>query len=475
MISSPPGACRQKTDHLFFAVYRTTFDKKSLFWLKGYTSMQQTRSFEEIPFVELPSDYQTNVGPFLARTYDRSGPIFRSTFFGTPVVYMIGPEANRFVLASHRQAFAHRQGWWQVVEMFGDGLLTMDGSEHDDHRRMMNPAFTISYMDHYLPIMNRSIRARSADWAARGTVDVYEEARKITFDVAAEALTGLQAGPEVDNFRDTFVQILNLGMVALDDDDYTRRLGQLKEHLYTLLLPKIQERRHHPTNDVLGMLVQARDDTGRALSDEQLFAHTNILLVAGHETSTSLVSWLLYLLTQNPDYLQRVLAEQTALLDDTAEPTLEAIKHMKVLENALSEAERLYPPVGNGPRGTFEEVVFHGYRIPADTRVFYSIAASHLIASIFANPTTFDPDRFAPPREEHKKVPYALVGFGGGPRICIGTNFAKVEIKAMVSHLLRRYQFELVPNQRIEQLYRGTGMPIQGIKMFVSEKQRVRA
>jgi cytochrome P450 len=119
----------------------------------------------------------------------------------------------------------------------------MDSSEHDDHRRMMNPAFTISYMDHYLLIMNRSIRARSADWAARGTVDVYEEARKITFDVAAEALTGLQAGHEVDNFRDTFVQILNLGMVALDDDDYTRRLGQLKEHLYTLLLPKVQERR----------------------------------------------------------------------------------------------------------------------------------------------------------------------------------------------------------------------------------------
>lgn len=90
--------------------------------------------------------------------------------------------------------------------------------------------------------------------------------------------------------------------------------------------------------------------------------------------------------------------------------------------------------------------MFHGYRIPADTLVFYSMAASHLIASIFVNPTTFDPDRCASPREEHKKVPYALVGFGSGPRICIGTNFANVEIKAMVSQLLRRYQFELVPN-----------------------------
>jgi retinoid hydroxylase len=435
--------------------------------------MHQSQSFEEMSFVELPSNYQTDLGPFLARTYDHYGPIFRSSFFGQPVVYMVGPEANRFVLASHRQVFSHRQGWWRVVEMFGDGLLTMDGTEHDQHRRMMNPAFTISYMDHYLPIMNRIIRERTADWASRGVVDVYEEARKITFDVAAEALTGLHAGPEVDQFRDIFVQILNLGMVAIDADDYQRRLTQLKGRLYEVLLPKIQERRQHPTNDVLGMLVQARDDAGRALSDEQLFAHTNILLVAGHETSTSLSAWLLYLLTQHPDYLQRVLDEQTALLDDSAEPTLEAIKQMKVLENALSEAERLYPPVGNGPRGTFEDFEFHGYRVPAGTRVFYSIAASHLIGSIFANPSVFDPDRFAPPREEHKKVPYSLVGFGGGSRICIGTNFAKVEIKAMVSQLLRRYQFGLVPGQTIVQLYRGTGMPVRGIKMYVSGKQHV--
>jgi len=108
--------------------------------------------------------------------------------------------------------------------------------------------------------------------------------------------------------------------------------------------------------------------------------------------------------------------------------------------------------------------------LQAGSYVFYSIAASHLLPTIFANPTKFDPDRFAPPREEHKKNPYALVGFGGGPRICIGVNFAKVEIKAMVSHILRHYQLELVPNQQIIQYYRGTGMPLNGIKMRVQQR-----
>jgi len=143
---------------------------------------------------------------------------------------------------------------------------------------------------------------------------------------------------------------------------------------------------------------------------------------------------------------------------------------MKVLENALSEAERLYPPVANGPRGVVEDVEFHGYHVPAGTMAFYSIVASHMLPHILPHPMVFDPDRFAPPREEHKKHPYALVGFGGGPRICIGINFAQVEIKAMVSHILRHYQLELASNQEIIQFYTVTGSPLHGIKMRVSAK-----
>ncbi len=434
-------------------------------------TQSQLRTLRDIPEVMLPEDYPTNMGPFLAKMYEEHGPIFRANLFFGEVVYLVGPEANKFVLSTHRQFFSHHEGWGKwfgVSYLFGNGLLTMDGEEHDQHRKMMNPAFTISYMDSYLPIMNRIIRERIASWAEQGEIDIYEEARKITFDVAAEALTGLQAGPEVDEFREIFVNILNLGMVAENEEDYNRRMAVLQTRLHSLLIPKIQERRAHPTSDVLGMLVRARDEHGNALSDEQLIAHTNILLVAGHETSTSLSAWLLYQLTQNPDYTKRVLDEQWSIFSGNEEPTLEDTKKMKVLENALSEAERMYPPVANGPRGVSEGFEFNGYYVPAGTHVFYSIVASHLLPSIFTNPTQFDPDRFASPREEQKKNPYALVGFGGGPRICIGVNFAKVEIKAMVSHILRRYKLELTPDQEIIQFYRGTGLPLNGIKMRVT-------
>lgn len=431
--------------------------------------MGTARPFKDIPFVQLPSNFPTTIGTFLVNMYGQYGSILRTMYLGKPVVFLVGPEANHFILYNNRLKFSHHQGWGQfygVLDVYGDGLLTMDGVEHSQHRQIMNPAFAINYMARYLPLMNGIIRKRITHWIERGEIDVYQEARKITFDVAAETLIGLETGPEVDRFRELFVHLLMQGMRA--------RISRLKDEVSHLLQLKIQERRTHPADDVLGLLVQARDSAGKALSDEQIIAHINILLIAGHETSTSLSAWLLYLLSQHPDYMQRVLAEQEELLgkDVDVDPTLDDIKRMKELDNALSEAERLYPPIATGPRGALEDFVFNGYSIPAGTQVLYCIAASHLLPGIFAEPARFDPDRFAPPREEHKKTPYALVGFGGGPRICIGINFAKVEIKTMVTHILRQYCLELLPNQEIIQFYRATGMPLHGIKMRICERKR---
>ncbi|HZC05781.1 MAG TPA: cytochrome P450 [Ktedonobacterales bacterium] len=434
------------------------------------------KPFEQIPLVELPDDYQTRTGPFLAEMYRKHGPIFRASNFNMDIVYLVGPEANRFVLLSDRLKFSHHEGWgklFSVSYLFGDGLLSMDGPEHDAHRRIMNPAFAISYMDRYVPLMNRIIRERIATWGERGEVDVYEEARKITFDVAAEALTGLRAGPEVDRFREVFSQMLMLGMMVSSQQEWDTRMTALRAELDSLIRPKIAARRAHPTDDILGLLVTAKDSSGQPLSDERIIAHANILLVAGHETSTSLASWLLYQLTQQTEITQRVLDEQLALVGPTAEPTLDDIKRMKYLDLVLLEAERVYPPVSNGPRGVVEDFEFAGYHVPAGTYAFYSIAASHLLPEVFAQPEVFDPERFAPPREEHKRTPYGLVGFGGGPRVCIGINFAKVEIKALVSQALRRYELEAVPDQTLVQFYRVTAVPLYGIRLRVRERDKV--
>ena len=425
------------------------------------------RGVNDLPHVTIPDDYPFRVGPFLAECYEKHGPIFTADWPGYRVVYMVGPEANRFMLLSSREAFSHDLGWTPMIgHMMGKGLLNMDGHEHDVQRKMMNPAFATRYMDHYLPIMNRVIGARIADWGERGSVDLYDEARKITFDVAAEALVGFSAGPQVDRFRELFVTLLQGDPNAQSEEAWLAASLAARDTLMPLLQEQIEARRERPTGDILGILVQARDDEGRALSDAQLLGHLNILLVAGHETSTSLSAWLLYLLSTHPDYLARVRRELDEVLGDS-EPHLGAVKAMKMLGYALSEAERLYPPVANGPRGTTQPFTFHGYTIPAGQRVLYSIAASHLLPHIWREPERFDPDRFAPPREEDKKHPYALVGFGGGPRVCIGLNFATVEIKAMAATILSRYDLTPEPGQEVTQVYQGTGGPLRGIRVKV--------
>jgi cytochrome P450 len=435
------------------------------------------KPFDAIPVVTLPPDYPRILPAWIAEQAERLGPIFRVThpWSGFAPVYLVGPEANRFVLHTGRAYFSHERGWTPIIgEMLGKGVLNMDGAEHDRDRKLMNPGFTIAYMARYLPIMTRVIAERTADWSLRGTVDVFAEMRRITFDIAAEALIGLRTGAEVDRMRDLFMALLyQEGSGGLTREEQIARFLAARDELQKTLLLRIAERRERPTDDILGLLVAGRDGAGAPLSDASVLGHVNILLVAGHETSTTLASWLLYLLATHPEYLARVRAELAEVAGGASDPplSLDAIKGLRILGNALTEAGRLWSPVASGPRGVVEAFDFGGYHVPAGTPARYSIAGGHWLSAHFAEPGRFDPDRFAPPREEDKRTPYALVPFGGGPRICIGVNFAQVEIKALAAQILRRYDLIPVSDQEVAQLYAPTlGSPSNGIRMRVRER-----
>ena len=174
----------------------------------------------------------------------------------------------------------------------------------------------------------------------------------------------------------------------------------------------------------------------------------------------------------HPDRLARIHAEMDEALAATGgEITLDTIKAMRLLGAAVEEAGRLHSPVGNVPRGVVKDYTFGGYHVPAGTRVLLSLAACHRLPEVFAKPDEFDPDRFLPPREEDKRTPYSLVTFGGGPRICIGINFAQVEVKAMAAHILRRYALTPVPDQLIAHVYYSpVAALINGLRLRVAPR-----
>lgn len=446
--------------------------------VQGTQHSTGVKPFAAIPVAPVPDDYPRVKPAFLARMAGELGPIFALDWSYGRAVYLVGPEANRFVLGSHRQHFSHDQGWTPIIgDLFGHGLLNMDGEEHGRHRKMMNPAFTIAYMGRYLPIMSRVIAQRTADWPSRDWVDLYDESRKVTFDVAAEALVGFQTGADADRLRTWFYALIYSDFNAASETEaqFMERMYAVRGQVTDALLALIAVRRaryEEMPGDVLGMMINARDEEGRALSDEQILAHMYILLIAGHETSTSLAAWLLYLLAIHPDYLSRVRAELDAVLGDRTGPiSLDDIRALRVLGNALTEAGRLHAPVAIAPRGVVKDFEFAGYHVPAGTRVYYSPSGAHRLPEVFPDPERFDPDRFAPPREEDRRTPYGLVIFGGGPRICIGVNMATVEIKAFAAHVFRRYDLHPLPGQDIAQLYYGvTGIIPDGIKVRVAAR-----
>jgi len=423
-----------------------------------------TKPFSEIPLIDVsPMDAafcNGRLGSMMASLAVEHGPIFRwisssAEDTGQERVSMIGPEANRFVMNSHRQYFSHDLGWTPFIgDMFGRGLLNMDDHEHAIHRKMWNPAFAAAYMDDYLPVMQRVIEERTATWPRMGVVDIYAESRQITFDIAAAALAGFDTGEQVDHLRHLFATLLH-GFDDASEADIAEIIAQLnsaRDELIMMLIRMIHERRDAPTEerprDVLGLIVHARDEEGHNLTDEEVLGHLAILLLAGHETTTTLATWALYLLSTMPDHRTRLIEELDAARDGSSGPlSIDKLRSLKALYNFVRETGRLYPPVINVPRGVAQEVEFSGYTIPAGTQVRVGLAACHRLPGIFHDPDRFDPDRLAPPREEDKQHPYSLVTFGGGPRVCIGQHFANIEVKALIAHTLPRYNLTPVEGQ----------------------------
>lgn len=411
------------------------------------------KSLADLPVVSFTGE-DINLGRFpakLAQAAIEHGPIYKwiipEGWDAGEYVFMVGPEANRFVLHTGREHFSHDQGWTPIIgDMLGKGLLNMDDPEHARHRKMWNPAFTAAAMEAYIPVIQQVISDRTANWPTRETVNVYDEAREITFDIAAAALGGFQRGPEVDRLRGLFYTLLRFDERIESWEVYEKRLNAAQRELYMTLMGLIAERRALPPDqqprDVVGAIVRARDEQGQALSDEQVLAHINILLVAGHETTTTLASWALWLLAAHPDEHAKLEQEVAALVAPHERPSVEALRSMKRLDAFIREAGRLYPPVINVPRGVVSDFEFAGYQIPAGTQVRLSLAGTHLLPSVFSEPARFDPDRFLPPRDEERRTPYGLVTFGGGPRICIGINFAQIEVKALIADCVRRFTLE---------------------------------
>lgn len=400
----------------------------------------------EIPEVVIPPEARQNPVAYLVRAGVTHAPIFRrltpprqQARYGRWQVYLVGPDANRFVMHTHRQLFSHAQGWRAYFGgMWNDNLLYLDHADHAAHRKVMAPAFAPAALARYLPMLHQLVDHRTRDWGARDVVEIRAELRDLAFDCVAAALLGFPPGAaitELHALRDAVSRNRNpFGKRA-----YYAHIATTRAALNAKLSDLLAAHGQQGQRDLTTLLLAGAAGCDAVIDEEHLFGHLHVMLEAGHTTTMDTATWVVGLLATHPAYLARVRAEADAVLGGSGTITLEATKQMPIIGRAIDEAARLRTPVDTAPRGALTDIDFAGYTIPQGTFVRLHLGACHRLPEIFDQPDCFDPDRFAPPREEQKRTPYALVPFGGGPRVCIGLGFARAEITALVAHLARTY------------------------------------
>lgn len=386
---------------------------------------------------------------FAAKRQAQYGSIFKTQLLGRKTVVMMGPEANRFVLSSHMEHFSWREGWPGTFrELLGESLFLQEGIQHRRNRKLLMPAFHGSALEGYFETMVSLTQQYLTRWENLGRFAWFQEMKQLTFEIACVLLMGSQPGEDVAQLSRWFEELTNgLFMVPLRWrwTPYGKAL-HARDCLLAYIDQVIEARLASPGNDALGMLIQSEDENGDRLSREEIKVQALLMLFAGHETTTSMLTSLLMSLAQHPDTLAKAQAEQ-ANLATAGDLTLADLKQMPYLEQVLKEVERLYPPVGGGFRGVVKPFEFNGYHVPAGWMALYRINAAHQDPRCYTQPQQFDPDRFSPERAEQRRYDYSLVGFGGGPRICLGLAFAQMEMKIVAALLLRYYRWALLPNQ----------------------------
>jgi cytochrome P450 len=397
-------------------------------------SVRRTREFESEPL------------PLLLRMYETYGPVFTMRLLYLPVVFALGPEANHYITVSNASNFRWREGsMGDLIPLLGDGLLTTDGDYHRRARRIMLPAFHRERLLDSTAIMVEETERALEPWRPGERLNLYTWTRRLALRVAMRALFGFDPdrGGRDKRMAEEFEETLGywgkdyvLQMLRGPGSPW-RAMTRSREHLDRVIFEEISQRRASGERgvDILSMLLDAEDEDGSRLSDQELRDQVMTLLFAGHDTATSTVTFLFYELARSPDEIAP-LVEEVSASDDL-------IGGMPRLDMALDETLRMYPPAWIGPRRSIEPFELCGVSVPGGVFVNYCSWASHHLPEVFPEPSRFRPERFAP--EAKAALPKgAYVPFGGGSRTCIGMRFGQLEVKAIAASILRRFRLDLV-------------------------------
>ena len=417
--------------------------------------------------------------PVLSRYNETFGDTFRFYIGGLKeAIVTIDPAVIQHVLKTN--AGNYHKSEIQVKRMghfLGKGLLTTEGEPWRTQRRLIQKGFDRRQLDALSSIMQDSLTESLRDFDQQihsGPVDIYPQLMKITFEMVARSLFGASLkGEDIDLVshtictvqefivRQTLQPYLNPWFAASGE---LRKHEEMRTRADAVLMEYIKKRRNEPPRqDLLQTLMDARYSDGEGMPDELILSESMQLLVAGHETSSNALSWLLYLLSSRPDCLERVRQEFDSVLGE-APLSYADVPRLEFTTQVIQEGLRLYPPFWIIDRMAVADDRAGEIDIPRGSTVILYVYGAHHAPRYWESPESFEPERFTKANEKLRK-PFTYLPFGGGPRGCIGGNYAMLQMLMILSHLLRRYDFQLAPGQTIEARPMVILQPKHGIRM----------
>ena len=405
--------------------------------------------------------------------HQQYGNIFKtSSLVFNRAACLVGPAANRLVLKDEVDKLSSRLGN-QFIEFIvtTDTVLLQDGAQHRTSRKLILPVFHQQAIASYFDTIQSVVNDMTSDWGERGTIDLSTELRKITMAVVVKIFLGSEKTEEIDRVSQWFTILVDsINSVIKWDSPFTRygRGQAARRKIVDYIGQIIRERATRgdleQSTDVLSLLLNTVDEDGNKFTETQVINQAIGLLFAGSDTTSSMMSWLLFELSNSSNWRERLREEQQQVMGNNP-ISMSHLRQLPNMTNVIKEAERLYTPAWVISRVATADIEYDGYLIPAGWFVFIFPMLTHRSPEIYQDPDTFDPDRFAPPREEDTKQPYSLIGFGGGIHSCIGVELAKMEMKIILSTLLQKYDWTVTP----------TTAEIAPVRRFATMQKKLKA
>ncbi|GFG68804.1 cytochrome P450 [Mycolicibacter senuensis] len=389
---------------------------------------------------------------------DAGGPVTRvvlaPTWLTPPIVVVTSPQGAHDVLSSGDVDRAPTHD--EVRYLLGPNLFDLRNEPWLPRRRMLQPLFTKQHVRGFGGRMAQAAEMVATGWRDGMTVDLDAECRRLTMRALGRSVLGVDFDDHVDSVAET----MRVALAYVTDRvfapvraprwlptpaRYRARAASATLHRYADDI--LQTCRSDPTRDaplVRGLMGATDPETGRGLTDREICDELIVFMLAGHDTTATVLAYALWALGNHPDIQRRIAAEVAAV--PTAELTPDDVAGLSYTVQVLHEALRLCPPGALNGRTVVRDIAVDGYRVPAGSIVEVGVYALHRDPALWERPDEFDPDRFSPENSAGRNR-WQYLPFGGGPRKCIGDHFAMLEATLALATCVRHCEISSLSDE----------------------------